>query len=184
MVGLMAKSTDPTKNNQSAALVRDVKKKNALPMTKHEAAPKSTIVLTTWYRQKTSMWRGVRSLRTGSRRRIRFHYPPAPTNTFLAARASSRRQRRPPAPFAGRSSCSRKQRAYRGKPKRLTHSGDRQDRRRGPSAPRKGDAVAEAVRARTAPHEDYQAMIVDRNVWVNRWGVLRVGASSWPRAWS
>jgi len=37
--------------SQSAALAVDAKKKNALPMTKHSAAPKSTAVRTTWYRQ-------------------------------------------------------------------------------------------------------------------------------------
>jgi hypothetical protein len=39
------------RKSQSAGLVIEAEKKNALPMTKHIAAPKSTAVRTTWYRQ-------------------------------------------------------------------------------------------------------------------------------------
>lgn len=42
IVGLRANRSEPIKNSQSAAVVVEVKKKKALPMTKHAAAPKST----------------------------------------------------------------------------------------------------------------------------------------------
>jgi hypothetical protein len=51
IVGFTAKRIEPVRKSQSAGFVIDAKKKNALPMTKHSAAPKSTPVRTIWYRQ-------------------------------------------------------------------------------------------------------------------------------------
>lgn len=51
IVGLTANNSEPMRKSQSAGLVIEAEKKNALPMTKHIAAPKSTAVRTTWYRQ-------------------------------------------------------------------------------------------------------------------------------------
>ena len=47
IVGFTANRIEPDRNSQSAAVVIDEKKKNALPRTKHIAAPKSTAVRTT-----------------------------------------------------------------------------------------------------------------------------------------
>lgn len=48
IVGLTAKSSEPTRKSQSAARDSEEKKKKPLPTTKQEAAPKSTPVRTTW----------------------------------------------------------------------------------------------------------------------------------------
>lgn len=48
IVGFRANCKDPARKSQSAALVVEAKKKNALPATKHATAPKSAAVRTTW----------------------------------------------------------------------------------------------------------------------------------------